>query len=348
MYINREELLQLLESVSPGLSRTNNVEQSTCFIFKDGYVITFNTYIGCRQKTTIRWEGAVEAEPLLSILRGMNTEIVRVEFEEGQVVVSHKSKRAGVFTDKDILLPLDSIRPPQKGGWKPLPKLFLEALRLVEGSASKNENHFVLTCVHLTPHFIEAGDSYQIARYKIQLPIREEILIRQNCLKEILSLDMREFCETDVWMHFRNPNGLVFSCRRWTTEKYDDVSQFLAVKGTPITLPKNIKETIIWAEMFSKENKDNQVIVQLRKDQVRVLGEGERGWSQDTHKAKYNGPNISFSIPPAVLAQTVDWSSRCEVKKGCLKITVGSFTYVTTLGTPEANAIDPTKGKTKK
>lgn len=342
MHVKREELLQVLESVSPGLSRTNIIEQSSCFVFVHKHVIAFNTLVACRQPADIGWEGAVEADPLLDLLRKSTTETVEFESQDGQLNIrSGKKRKAGIFTDKTILLPLKSIEPPQKGSWRQLPKNFLEAVRYVESAASKNENHFALTCIHIAPQFLEAGDSYQIARYKLAMPIKKDILVRQESLKQILSLDVREFAETASWIHFRNPAGLIFSCRRWASEKYDDMTPFLKAQGISVQLPKTLREAISWAEVFSAQNKDNQVIVQLRRNKVRVLGEGSLGFSSEVAQARYTGPDISFTMPPEILLRTLDWNPKCEIRKGCLKLTTGPLTYVTALGTPEANTAEP-------
>ena len=54
MRVSREKLMQALEAVSPGLANRELIEQSSCFVFKSGMVMTFNdevagrfTYVSC-------------------------------------------------------------------------------------------------------------------------------------------------------------------------------------------------------------------------------------------------------------------------------------------------------------
>ena len=53
MKINRMNLLNVLESVHPGLSKRDMVEQSACFVFQGGRVITFNDEIACSLETEL-------------------------------------------------------------------------------------------------------------------------------------------------------------------------------------------------------------------------------------------------------------------------------------------------------
>ena len=59
--INRELFLEQLESVQPGLSTREIIEQSSCYVFRGGEVITFNDEIACSQKCDIGIEGAVRS-----------------------------------------------------------------------------------------------------------------------------------------------------------------------------------------------------------------------------------------------------------------------------------------------
>ena len=82
MIINREELLKQLESVLPGLSTREIIEQSSCFIFKDETVNTYNDEIACSQKSVLKIEGAVQALPFISLLRKLKEEELEKETED--------------------------------------------------------------------------------------------------------------------------------------------------------------------------------------------------------------------------------------------------------------------------
>jgi hypothetical protein len=117
--VNREELLALLESVQPGLSTKSGLDQSTCFAFSKGRILTFNGEIACEAKSSLNGvEGAVQAGPLLSVLRKMPEEEVEVApskskpEDDSHLIVQGKGRKLGVRMDSEILMPLDQLEPP--------------------------------------------------------------------------------------------------------------------------------------------------------------------------------------------------------------------------------------------
>jgi DNA polymerase III sliding clamp (beta) subunit (PCNA family) len=335
MRITRENFLGQLESVQPGLSAREIIEQSSCFIFQEGEVVTYNDEIACRQECSLSdVAGAVPAEPLLAILRKLNEEEIEVSSNEGELLIKGKKRQAGIKMEMNILLPIDTVDRPKK--WKSLPKNFTEAVTIIGQCASKDESQFVITCVHLHPKWIEACDNYQIARYPMETGLEESTLIRREALKHITTLDMNSFSETKSWMHFKNENGLVLSCRRYV-EDYPDLQPYLSVKkGEKTEFPKGLKEATEKAEIFSQGNiESNQVEVSLCAGRLKLKGRGVTGWYSEVKKVSYSGGGISFLITPQLLRELVTNYNECEITPGTLKVDSGSFIYVTCLGKPK-------------
>ena len=69
MKVDRVKLLQALESVSGGLATQEAVEQSSCFVFKDDGLYTYNDEVACWCPNPVPGVvGAVVAQPLLALL----------------------------------------------------------------------------------------------------------------------------------------------------------------------------------------------------------------------------------------------------------------------------------------
>lgn len=334
MRVSRAELLQQLESVSPGLSTRDLVEQSSCFIFKDGDVITYNDEISCRHGTTLKkLVGAVPATPLLSILRKLEEDELELTPGKSELIIAGKRRQAGIRMEAEVLLPIEHVEKPKK--WEPLHVDFSEAIQLTQQCASRDQSLFKLTCVHITPKYVEATDNYQIIRYKIKTGLAESTLIRRDNIKHLVDLGMNQFSMTETWAHFRNGNGLIFSCRR-SMEDYKDGSETLKQTGVPMTLPKGLGEAVEKARIFSSENvDDDQVLVELRPGKLRIKGIGVSGWYREIKKLKYDGPELSFRIPPALLMDLCNRHNDCEINEDILKVDGGKFVYVTSLGVAE-------------
>jgi DNA polymerase III sliding clamp (beta) subunit (PCNA family) len=335
MRADREELLKCLESMLPGLSTREIIEQSSCFIFEGKKIITYNDEIACSQNNPLSIKGAVQALPLIAILRKLKeTRIEILESEKGEeLLIKGKKRRAGIRMEKEIILPIDSLEAPKKK-WKDLPEDFADAISLVHQCAGKDETQFVTTCINIHPNWIEATDNYQAARYKIETNLKKSVLIRRDSLKHIISLNMTKFNQSKNWIHFKNQEGLILSCRRFVREvdDYPNISSILKTKGDPIALPKGLKDAIEKAEIFSAENaEENQVIVNLRKGKLKITGRGASGWFCEIKKIKYRGQSLSFAIAPNLLIELVQRHTQCQITERLLKADIGKFRYVTAL-----------------
>lgn len=330
--INREEFLHSLESVQPGLSTREIIEQSSCFVFKDGKIITYNDEVACSVDTEAKISGAVQSAPLLAILRKLVEETVNLEETEGELVIHGKKRKAGIRRESTVLLPVDKVEAPTK--WKSIHSDFLEGIGIVQHCASKDESQFALTCIHLHPNHIEACDNFQVTRVKIDTGVKASTLVRRDSIKHIITMGIIEFCESETWIHFRNPNGLVLSCRRYI-ETYPDLKKILTFTGHPITLPKGLGEAAEKASIFSAESSDdNQVSVELRPGKLRIRGQGASGWFQEIKKLKYDGPDLSFLVAPSLLIELTKKHTDAEITDGRLRVNGGKWKYITCLSAP--------------
>lgn len=332
MRYDREELLRHLEAVVPGLATKEAVEQSSCFVFKEGRVITFNDEIACSIECDIGVEGAVAAKPLLDLLNKMAETVVDISVspDKPELLVKGKRRRAGFTFEAEIVLPVQSVEPPKK--WSDLGGEFTDAVSVVQQCASKDQNNFHLTCIHMTPDYVEACDNFQVARYPVDTGLSEPCLVKRDSLKHLVGLGMTEVSEGKTWVHYRNPAGLVVSVRR---EKLDfvETDPILDVTGTLTTLPGGLSEAVEKAEIFSGENSENNVvIVELKPGQLRLRGIGASGWYEERKDVKWDGEAMAFNIAPKLLADITARTNDCYLAPGRLKIDGGKFIYVTCLG----------------
>ena len=327
--INREKFLLQLESVQAGLSSREIIEQSSCYVFKDGKVITFNDEIACTQECDIGIEGAVRSAALLSILRKLPEEELEIQAGEGEIKIIGTKRECGVTCEAEIQLPISGVEKP--GKWLALDESFKEAIDLVQHCASSDESQFALTCIHITPTYVEACDNSKMTRVKVATEIKQDILVRRDSIKHVALLGMTQFCETDTWIHFKNPAGLMLSCRRFI-ENYHDLSALLKVKGQPIHLPKGLGDAADKAAVFAQENDDKaQVLVELRPGKLRITGTGASGWYKERKELKYTGPALAFMIAPLMLIEITKNFNEAEITEGRLRVNGGKWAFVACL-----------------
>ncbi len=329
MKINREKLLDQLISVRPGLSQREVIEQSSCVVFQDGRIITFNDEVACSRKSCLLIKGAVVAQPFIDVLSKLKEDNITVEVQGEELLLKSGKKRAGIRMETEILLPIESLEKPNK--WQKLPDDFGDAVHLVSRCAGKDASEFVMTCVHLHPEWIEACDNYQAGRYKIAIGIKKSFLIRSESLSMVESLNVTKFSQTKNWVHFKNPDGLILSFRKYLDE-YPKISKIVKIKGDPLTLPKGIKDSVERAQIFSAENAEEKKIhLQLKGKVLRLKAEGATGWYEEPLKIKYQGNKMSCLIDPNLLVSLAERNSKCTVDTRRMIAQTGKFRYITVL-----------------
>lgn len=328
MRVNREHFLGILESVSAGLSAKEVVEQSSCIVFYKDRIFTFNDEILCSAPFKFDgFEGAVVAKPLLDLLSKLKEDEIDISAENSEILVKGVGKRSGVRMEAKVNLPVDAVEKPD--AWHTLGDDFSEAIGMVQPCASNDESQFVLTCIHFHPDYLEACDRFQIARFPVKTGLQEEILVRATSVMKISGLGMVEISETRSWLHFRNKNDLVFSCRKFQ-EQYPDLGRFLEKSECEkVTLPSGLEEIVSKAEIFTVENSlGNHVTVSIRNDTISVKGEGTSGWYEERKKIAYNADPLEFMIAPKLLLAISKKSNDCFISAGRLLVETGKFRLV--------------------
>ena len=329
MRVNREMLRQCLDAVSPGLSKSDLVEQSSCFVFTQGKVCTYNDEVACQMDCPLEIEGAVAAAPVLELLSKLEDDYIDISIEDGELLVKRRSRRAGIRCEATIMLPIANV---ERGtDWELLSYDFVEAVDVVSQSAGKVNTEFVLTCVHISPTYLEACDDYQVTHYPMETGFSESVLVRGDNLRKIVGLDVTEFCETPNWLHFRNPTGLMYSMRRHLME-YPDVSSLLDTVGEAVTLPRGLVDALDKATVFMDVVSEGQVMIDLRPGRLLLEGRGASGWYQEITKVNYAGDPVRFMIAPRLLKTILKKASDCQITEGRIVIRNGKFIYVSCTG----------------
>lgn len=333
----RPELLQILHSIRPGLSTKGIIEQSSSFVFQAGYALTFNDEVACRAKSGLPkdFSGAVQAAPLLKQLEKLQDDSITLAVKKKELIIYAKRRESGVCMDAEITLPVEDVERPKKEQWVDLPQDFGDAIAIVQECAGKDESKQVCTCIHIHPKWVEASDNIHLARYSLKTNAHEPFLVRRDSIKHIIALDMTQMAETDGWVHFRNPLGVILSCRRHL-EKYYNLKKYLNIDGEKMTIPKGLGGAVDYAQTFSEENQDdNTVLVELRAGKIRVKGHGVSGWGKGWTRLAYKGKALAFRATPKLLIEIAKRHNECLINPMHMRIDGGKWTYITCLGNPK-------------
>lgn len=328
--VEKAKLLEQLEQGLSGIAQREMIEQSSCFVFTDGFIHTFNDEIYCRVPTELDIVGAVPSKIILETLKKIKDTEIEITVDENKLNIRGKSKTISINMQEEIFLPISEIKVPDE--FKKLPEEFIEAIELTKNCASKNESNFNFTCVHITSDFIESCDNSQVLRYDLKTGFKKEILIKADSIKHIVQPNMSYFAENENWMFFKNQEDFVLGCRRHVLD-YPDCSSILEGEGNKITLPKGLDDAIEAANLFTKDNIENdRIIVTLKKGRVLIKGEGIHGSYKEVKKANYTEDEINFTISPMLLKQITKTYNECELTSNKLLVKNAKYSYATCLG----------------
>ncbi len=326
MKVNRKKLLEVLETAAVGLSQRAIVEQSDCFVFTGGKVVTFNDQVAISMDSTLDFEGAVQAKPLLELFRRLSEEELEVDYTDEGLKIKGKGRRAIIRAEQEILLPVEGIEKP--GKWRPVPEQLVDALQVASACCSTDESFFVLTCVHLAADRVESGDDHQVIYYPIDTGIKQSTLLKRESIDRLSEAKPTEWSEGETWLHFRNSSGTVLSVRRYVDE-FPDTKRFIDVKGSKVKFPDSISDSLDKAQIFSAEDTvNNQVTVKLDSGKLYIEGKGPSGWYREQRKIKYTGETLEFRIEPRLLLEISKRSEECVIGEGKIKVDAGRFVYI--------------------
>jgi hypothetical protein len=308
MKIKRAELVARLELVSPGFTKEATLEQSDCFIFDKGRLLTLSEQMACSIDSPFDFDGAIQADRFLKLLKKLKDSDLDLKVEGDELLLMAKNKRAG-FGISRITMPLDYI-PSMPDEWYPFD--FAEQLATVAGAVSKDENYPAFTCVHFTPNFVEACDNYQLVRYLKGMPLDGEFLLRGKQLKHVATA--MEIGVSDNWICFR-AGDLVLSYPMMAYA-WDSMDEHLDIKGEPVSIPSAIVGAVEKAQLLSV---DDDVMIDLREGRAIVIGRTETDWYKERATVDYDGPNLRFMIR-ADLVQRISFGRKCIVSPGAVRM----------------------------
>ena len=345
MIIDKENLIAVLESLFPGVSPKEVVQQSSCIIFSEGRAFTYNDEIACSRDCELKIEGAVPAAIFVNTLKKMPDETVEITQEKNKLTIKGKRRKASIVIDEEILLPIDAIREDMdEKEWEALPTRFCEGIEAVRGVTSTNDSFFSFTCVHVGPDFIEACDNTQAARFTLETGLESSLLIRFDAALHLGGLAASHFIQTDTWMHFRQSedSSLCFSVRVYC-EDYPSLESIFDAKGSKIAIPDSLIPAIETANLFSSETSDDDfVIVNIKpsdkkgKGVLRIKGQGVFGSYSESKKIKFSGTKgFEFLSYPKILIEAIKRAHECFISEKAIRIESGDLVYIARLSAAE-------------
>lgn len=310
MILEREELLDALNAVMPGIDKKEIIEQMTHFQFTGENLVAYNDAIHIKYPFKTDFICSVPAKPLHRLISSLKGD--RVSLKKAQNTLKVKSKESdsdlNIMVESDIDHILAKIEEDIiKQKYKPIPDDFTQAAQLCSFSASKDETQGTLTCVHVKGTTIEAGDRTRCSRYTMEKKM-PEFLIRASVPNELVKYNVARYAVSNAWVHFKTAEGAFFSCRRVKGDYLDYEPFFKDFKGAKVKLPDKLGGAINTLLAFGDEGWMSQPYMELvfKKDKLVCKVKSNIGRSTRQMKMDYKKKERSIKINPYLLKQVLD------------------------------------------
>ena len=250
MKIDRKMFLSVLESVKPGLAAKEIIEQSTSFVFKDGFVFTYNDSLAVSAPIgeEMGLEGAVKADELFRLLQKCGSDEIELYSTDTEIRVKGDKFKAGVKRESEITLPLDELKYPEK--WVKVSEDFTKAVKSCLFSVSKDMTKPKLTCIHITPEKVESSDNFRATIYPLKTGVSSDIMLPGMAARSLVNYNVTGYNTKGGWLHFTDKKtGLIFSTRTYS-EDFPEIESRLDEADETFKMPKEISELLDNANIF--------------------------------------------------------------------------------------------------
>ena len=133
------------------------------------------------------------------------------------------------------------------------------------------------------------------------------------------------------WLHFRNDEEAVFSCRTPKGSFPPVESLVKDIQGEKIELPLTLRNTLRRAEILTKKNEvigESLIGIEISGNILTCRGRNHNGWFQEEMEVNYRGKKIQFQQNPTWLSQILRKSQQVTVGKKYMSFTGDKFDHV--------------------
>lgn len=341
MIIKRKELLDKLAEASIGLTSKPILEQSDCFVFSEGQLLTFNDEILVRAKSPLEPDltAAINANDLRAVLNKFPDEDVDVFQRDGELIIKAKRREAGISVAKEIVLPFADV--PTTDKWAKLGEGVVPMLLQAARTCGQDASQFLTTCVHVTPDLVEACDNIRFFRATLPTQFPAEVLLPATCVAALDGFGLSKVSVGKGWAHFKLASGTQLTMRCSHETYHEGVADLLKIKNPEkVVLPDNLGDMVERSGVMSEGGHDARVGITISDGTLEITSRKETGWYRERKKLDYKGSPVSFDIHPKFLSEVLERTHTITVGSGRLKLEVDNIKFVVALAVPKKEEVE--------
>jgi len=332
MKIKKEQFLEKLDAIKPGLSNKDIIEFADSVTFIDGLMITYNDVIAVKCPLDHSFTGTVKADKLHAHIQKVIPDsdgYIKVVMKGKDLLIKSSKSKAGLPINPEGQVSLEELGAPVKK-WKKLPSDFTEGIRLSIFAAGSDASAPKLTCLHIAGDQVQSSNGHRGFKYKMEKVINKEFLLPATSAPSILNHPITTYSITKNWVHFKTKDNVIISCRMYANTSFPDTSFLYDIKGKSLSFPDKLKGVIDRAVDFIGEDEDEKNIhLSIKKESMKVKSKCIQGWFEEKISTK-SKRKVKFEINPFFLKDILKSSmvAKLDNKNGLLKFKSDKWEYV--------------------
>lgn len=340
MKLLREDLLNTLKIASVGAAlppRMVVLEQSDCFIFRKGQLVTFNDEILTRTPSPLNFDTIVHAGDFLKILGKLPDRYVEILPAEGELIVKGKRRSCGIATQAQLALPYKDV--PRAKKFSKVREGVTGMLKQAARTCGKDLSNPMTTVVHAAPDVIEACDNFRLFRAGMKTGFLKGILLPAPALNALESIPLYRVAVWKGWTHFRTSKklgeGTVISVRCINEADYKDMDLLAVLKmgkdTETVKLPGNLADMVERSEVMSEGSDPLVQITIAKKTGITIRMAKDSGWYKEQKKIRYTGKDLKFHVNPKFLVEVLQRTTTVKIGGDKMKLEVDGIKFVVVL-----------------
>jgi len=211
MTFDKTQLLSVLKKALPGIDdKFPLIQGADSFTFCNNNVHTFNDNISIACKFESDLVGSVKAKEFYNIINKFPEKEIKIIVADSSWLLKCGSIKAEfALIDTQIMDYIDKITP-KEDDWHKIPNNFMDCIKY----AYIGGNNSQLSGICIKDFVITSTDEMRVNWYKLTAPM-DYMWIPNAFVKQLLGIsDVAEYNNGDSWIHFRNNDGVLFSCKK--------------------------------------------------------------------------------------------------------------------------------------
>lgn len=337
MEITKDKLKNALSTLKPGLSKKDGIGESNCFVFNNGYISTFNNELWFNYPMPeIQESFIIGSDEIMQLLDKTKVDTVTLNVTEKLLVLQAGKSKAG-FNTIAIEVPVD-VSFFENKVWEKLPTDFQTAIKFAAMSASNDLINPIVQCVSVKSDGTIVGtNNFRLSFWDLgtTIPIKDTLIPADSILK-ILTINPTSFISDDEWIHFKNDEGVIASCRV-LYDNFPNVTPVLnKIKGGhSILFPDGINNALDKAIIFIEDDKQAQTVsISYKSNYLSIDSESDsKGFYKERILMDADVSDFNFLIDPSFLKDILKRSKKCllHTEQNIISFQDENWTYLAML-----------------